>query len=651
MSTYEPIHPTADAALAAAKDNWRRSVEAELKGASFEKKLLTRTFEGVTLQPLYTRADVQARPAHEALLARPAGAAPFLRGTRASGYAGKSWAVAQEIAAPDAEEFNRCLREDLMGGQDAAVLTARSSARPCGIELSDTNELATALEGVELAVLPVHIDAGLDATGLGAALLKLGAEKLGCTGELTGSATADPLANWAAGGGLPTGYGEALDALAAWTKNAASVAPSLRTIGVDGGLWAEAGGTAVHELACALSATVEYLRESQKRGVPLGVSVPRLVVRFSSGPQFLMETAKFRAWRPLLARVVVALGGDAAHSGRAAVHASTTRWNKTRLDPHVNMLRVTTEAFAAVLGGVDALHIAPYDAIAGGLASGDGVSRRIARNVHALLAEEFGATAPADPAGGSWCIESLTDELARKAWAQFQTFEKLGGFAAALRAGEPQKLVAAAASEKAQAFGARRSGLVGTNLFPNLKETPLPAAPVFKVDAVYACELRDLIAAVEPFRAASGFEALRDASEAFAARTGARPRVFVAKMGAVLQHKARADFAAGFFAPGGFELLAKQSFATAADAAAAATVSGAPIAVLCSTDDTYPELVPAFASALRASSPGVTLVLAGLPADAAVRDAFSAAGIDLFIHLRAPVEETLAQLLKKIGAL
>ena len=648
MSTTALTTNTADAALTAAKDNWRRNVEAELKGASFEKKLLTRTFEGVTLQPLYTRADIASRPEHAAMLSRPAGSTPYLRGTRASGYAAKSWEVAQEIAAPDAREFNRRLREDLMGGQDAAVIVSRSTARPDGIDIADTTSLGVALDGIELAVLPVHIDAGVDATALGAALLKLGSEKLESTEELAGSVTADPLANWAAGGGLAASYSDALDALASWTKNAASAAPSLRTIGVDGRLWAETGGTAVHELACALSATVEYLRELQVRGVPLAVSVPRLVVTLSSGPQFLMETAKFRAWRPLLARVVAAMGGDATLSGWATVHASTTRWNKTRLDPHVNMLRVTTEAFAAVLGGVDALHIAPYDAIAGDKASGDGVSRRIARNVHALLAEEFGATAPADPAGGSWCIESLTDELARKAWAQFQTFEKLGGFSAALRAGEPQKLVAAAAAEKAQAFGARRSGLVGTNLFPNLKETSLPPAPA---NAPGQPVTKEIIAAVTPFRAAAGFEALRDASAAYAARTGARPRVFVAKMGPVLQHKARADFAAGFFAPGGFELLAKKSFATAAEAAEAAAASGAPIAVLCSTDDTYPELVPGFAAALRASRPEMTLVLAGLPADAAVRDAFSAAGIDLFIHLRAPVEETLASLLKKIGAL
>ncbi len=156
---------------------------------------------------------------------------------------------------------------------------------------------------------------------------------------------------------------------------------------------------------------------------------------------------------------------------------------------------------------------------------------------------------------------------------------------------------------------------------------------------------------MRPFRAATAFEAMRDASAAYATATGARPRVFLAKMGPVLQHKARADFTSGFFAPGGFEALGKQTFNDAAEAGRAAAASGAQVAVICSTDDAYPALVPAFCAAARAANPALILVLAGLPADDATRDAFTAAGIDLFIHLRAPVEETNANLLKKIGVL
>jgi methylmalonyl-CoA mutase len=634
-------------ALETALVTWRKTVEAELKGAPFEKKLLTKIFEGITLKPLYTRADLAERPGHLAALARPAGAVPFLRGTRAAGYAGKPWEVAQEIAAGTAEEFNTRLREDLMGGQTAAVLRLDSPARPEGLPLEAPGALAAALKDVALAAVAVHINAGADATRVANHFITLAGEVGVDCSALTGSLTADPLGVWAAGGALPLPLAAAYEALAAWAKRAAVVAPQLHTIGIDARLWAEAGGSAVLELACALAACVEYLRELRERGVPLEISAPRLRATFAAGPQFLMETAKFRAWRPLLVRAVVALGGEAVLAGEAAVNAVTARWDKTRLDAHVNMLRVTTEALSAVLGGVDSLHIAPFDSL-DGIGGGDSFSRRIARNVHAILAEEFGVTAPADPAGGSWCVESLTDELARKAWAQFQQFEAAGGFAAALRAGLPQKLAAAGAKEKAQAAGERRLGVVGTNLFPNLKETPL--APLARRPVTGAWSQERIEAAV-PFRVAAGFEKLRDASADHAKRTGKRPRVFLAKMGPIAQHKARADFAAGFFAPGGFELVAKQTFATADEAAQAAAASGAEVAVLCSTDETYPALAPAFAAALKAAKPSVSLVLAGLPADQVVQDAFTAAGFDLFIHLRAPVEETLATLLKKIGAL
>lgn len=620
--TIPPI-PEADK-LASAKAAWRSQVEAELKGAPFEKKLLTRTFEGIVLQPLYTRLDTAGVAAD----VRPA--------PRSTG-----WRVAQEIAAPDALVFNKLLREDLMLGQDAAALVLRSAARPDGLDSGGGIEAA--LDGVALDAVPVHVSAGACAADAGASLLALAAKTGVSAAALTGSVTADPVAELAAGGGLPVPLDQLYASLAAWSRRAGAEAPRLKTIGVEAALWAEAGGTAVQELGYALATAVAHVRELAARGFAPAEAFARLRVTLAAGPQFLVETAKFRAWRPLLARVAAAYGADASN---ASLHAATTRWNKTRLDPQVNMLRVTTEAFSAVLGGVDALHIAPYDALGAPQAS-DAMARRVARNVHALLAEEFGALAPTDPAGGAWCVESLTAELSRKAWVLFQEVEKSGGMIAALRAGEPQRALAAAAKEKAQAVGTRRYGLVGTNLFPNLRETPLPA-PAAQVPFVAT---HDLVTAVKPFRAAAAFEAMRDASAAYAARTGARPRIFLAKMGPVLQHKARADFTTGFFAPGGFEMVGKQTFSDAAEAGRAAAASGATVAVLCSTDDTYPTLVPEFCAAARGAKADLTLVLAGLPADEAAKNVFSAAGIDLFIHLRAPVEETNANLLKKIGAL
>ena len=684
MSSVNETPVTPANALTDALARWKKTVEAELKGASFDKKFVTRTFEGVALQPLYTRADLAGLPD---LAARP-GEAPYLRGVRPQGYKERTWEIAQEIAVRAPKEFNASLVADLMHGQDSVVLAPETATR-AGVAISSLSDLTAALAGVDLGAVPAHLRVGADALPLAALYLNLARERGIAWERLSGSLAADPLGEWIETGKLPDSLDSLYASLGAWTTWSAKFAPRLQTIGVNAAIWGDAGGTAVQELAFALAAATDYLRALDQRGVTPDVAGARVAFHFAVGPQFFTEIAKFRALRPLWTRVLAGFGVSEVIAARATVRVTTGRWNKTLLDPHVNMLRVTTEALSAVLGGVDSLHIAPFDEVRGAT---DDFSRRIARNVHTLLAEEFSFTQTADPAGGSWYVEKLTDELARKAWALFQTIEGHGGLAAALRQGIPQKLVAEATAEKADAVGKRRLGLVGINLFPNLKEKPAaPRAPQssgavtrgstpiagispgaawpVRFEAALAAarsgagldQLAQLshpapvaekeIVTVAAWRASAGFEKLRAASDAYAARIGHRPRVFLAKIGPAIQHKARADFSAGFFAPGGFEILAKQSFDTAEAAAEAAAASGAPIAVLCSTDETYPTLVPAFAAATKeARVGGLTVVLAGLPADPAVVASYRAAGVIEFIHIRASVHDLLAKLLKQIGA-
>jgi methylmalonyl-CoA mutase len=626
--------------LSAALAQWRKTVESELKGVPFEKKLVTRTPEGTALQPLYTRLDLAGVPD----LGSSPGGAPFLRGTAGSSAAGRTWEYCQEIPAATAADFNRALLRALMQGQNSVSLPAKFAG--------DSATVAQALETVAIECVPVHLDTGAVARPLAMNYLAAAQARGIPAAKLTGSITADPLGEWVRNGKLAAPLAAQLDALAEWTSAAQTAAPALRTVGVSTVAWSDAGATATQELAFALAAGVDYLRELARRDVAVATTAARMRFTFAVGPQFFSEIAKFRAFRALWARVMAAFGAGAAAKD-VVVHARTGSWNKTLHDVHVNMLRVTTEACSAVLGGVDSLHVSPYDEVCG---TSDEISQRIARNVHTLLAEEFHFTDTSDPAGGSWYAEKLTDDFARRAWKLFQEIEALGGYAAALRAGMPQKLVNASAADKDDAISKRRAGLIGTNLFPNLREKPPvvkapdPGAAAAGAGASSAGAYEE-IATVKARRAAEGFEELRRAADGFAQRSGARPKVFVAKIGPVKQHKARADFTAGFFAVGGFELAGKAAFESAEAAAQAAVASGAPIVVLCSTDETYPELVPAFGKALKAAKPEVAFVLAGLPAEATTVAAFREAGVDEFIHVRANVREVLANFLKKIGAL
>lgn len=665
-------------ALTAALTAWRKVAEADLKGAPFEKKLITRTAEGIAIQPLYTRADIAGLS-----LGSVPGEAPFLRGGERCGYRGRIWEFAQEILAPTAGDLRSAVLAGLAGGQGSIILA------PVAADV-DVDTFRTVLREVALPGVPVHLDAGAEFFPIAATYLACAAEQKVPWDALTGSVTADPLAAWIRAGELPADISGEMDSLAGWTSWAATHAPSLRSVGVNARIWGDAGANAVQELAFALAGAVQYVGALQARGVCPEATFAKLRFQFAIGPTFFTEIAKFRAWRLLLTRVVAAHGAPPAVAAQTRVHAATGRWNKTLLDPHVNLLRVTTEALSAVLGGCDSLHIGPFDEPRGAT---DEFSRRIARNVHTLLADEFGFSDTADPAGGSWYVETLTDQLARKAWTLFQTIQARGGWVSALREGYPQRLVSETAAERADGVEKRRLPLIGTNQFPNPRDRlppPTPPVPVRpggatrrpaalpgipaqagwpeRFEAAIAAaragagapEIAALaplqskpgssIARVEPFRAAAGFERLRALGETLAARAGHPPRVFLAKMGPPRQHQARAEFAATFFATGGFEVLASAAYDAAAAAAAAAAASGAAIAVLCSTDDTYPVLAPAFAVAAKAARPGLKVVLAGLPADPQVVDAFRAAGVDEFIHIRANAHAILARFLNEIGA-
>ncbi len=663
-----PTNPPEEA-LTVALATWRAQVERDLKGAPFEKRLITRTPEGIALNPLYTRADLPVGLETEASLARGATAVAARQTCRRL----------QEIRRPDAEAYNKGVRAALMAGQDAVVVPGADAAARGDWAPAKLESLIAALRDVELTAVPIHFPVATSALPSIAMISAYAAERGLNLESLHGSVAADPIAAAVRSGTVPETWapvwGDAAAAIG-WGK---TNAPGFRTVAVDAAVWSDAGANAVQELGLALAAVAENARALESQNVSLEDLTASLLVRFGIGPRFFMELAKFRAWRVVLAKLLVGLGATAADAAQVEVTAVTARWNKTRLDPHVNMLRATTEALSAVLGGVDGLSIDAFDTPAGGNSS---VGERIARNLHVLLADEFGFNVPTDAAGGSWYVENVSDQLARKAWTLFQQVEEQGGLCAALAAGWVQEQIAGTTKGRNKDYAVRRSGLVGTNLFPNAKDSikagvvaAAPTAAIFvaggendwatrlgkAIDALRAgTPVGDIIvgaqlstvevASLAAYSAAAPFEALRLAAADLTATRGKAPTVFLAKMGPVKQHKPRADFSAGFVAVGGFALAGKTAYETAEAAAQAAVESGADAVVICSTDDTYPDLVPSLAKAVKSAQPNMQVVLAGLPRDEAVQKAFSDAGVDEFIHVRADVPATLGRMLNRLGA-
>ena len=661
-------------------EQWKEAAVTLLEGASYDKRLRTPLPEGITLEPLY-RADDVAALKHRGSLP---GQAPFVRGPRAAGYAKTRWLISQELAAETPQELAVVAREALARGQDELNLSLEQLPSLAGLD--------TAFEGIDLTQTSVFLRSGALALPATAALLAL-AERRGVPSDaLRGCIGADPLGVLVSRGSLPCSLEQAFRDLALATRHVSEHAGGLQTIAIDGLPYRDAGGSTVQELGYVLANAVEVLRTLRLAGLSVEEIAPRLRFCLGLGSNLFVEIAKLRAARLLWSRVLEAYGVP-EEKRTVHLHARTARWNTTSLDPHVNLLRGTTEAFSAIVGNVDSLCVAPFDEALG--ATSD-FSRRVARNTQLVLAEECELTHVADPAGGSWYIEWLTDKLAREAWTLFQGVETQGGLAQALRAGGPQKAVADVAAAQREALAERRSLLIGTNVYPLAKERPqtrdaateptnaptadaaeathetlerFRQAPEVGGEDVIALACQALeggatlveltprgdalrVDALPQRRLAADFEDLRQAASAYAEEHGHAPRVLQANIGASRGYRARADWTSGFFQVGGFEVLAGRDFETAAEAAEALRDSGTAIAVLTASDETYARELPGAAQTLRTALPAAgTLLLAGAPADETKETAWRKAGVEIFVNVRVNTYELLAQLLRRIEAL
>jgi len=563
-------------------------------------------------------------------------------------------------------------------------------------------DLGKALEGIDLEKVSLLVRSGASAMPFGVLLAALLRKRKQASSGLRGCVEMDPLGVLTHEGSLPQSLAGAYREMAALTRWAAAQAPNLQTICVHSRAWHESGANAAQELAFTLATGVEYLREMSERELEADVVGPRVRFAITVGENFFMEIAKLRAMRLIWSRAVEAFGGG-EKAQRACLHVRTSHWNKTIYDAHNNLLRATVEAFAGAAGGCDSMQVGAFDEV---FRQPDDFSQRLARNTQLVLQKECELAHVMDPAGGSWYVESLTAELAGRAWSMFQEIEKRGGMAAALAAGYPQQAVAATAAEKIKAARQRRQSIVGVNQYANPKEKapeisaaqPEPfhqrrvrqiasyrtsledaenegvLARLSQIIGLQGVELFD--AAVEAAaagatlgeivralrihdrpcepvqpvrltRPALAFENLRGASERHAAAKGGPPRVFLCNMGELKEYKARADFARGFFAAGGFEVVSRGGFATPAAAAQAFAQSGAPVAVICSTDERYPALVALLIDAIRAENPKAIFILAGYPKEQV--EAHKKAGVDEFIHVRADAVELLEKIQRRLG--
>ncbi|MFH8739273.1 methylmalonyl-CoA mutase family protein [Streptomyces sp. NPDC017964] len=565
----------------------------EVSAEEAEDALSTTLEDGLRAHPLYTPRDATPETGMP-------GFAPFVRGSRAEGQTVGGWDVRQLHSVAD----SGAVLTDLENGVTSLWLTVGEHT---GFPVS---ALPAALDGVYLDLAPVVLDAGTETPAAAAQLLRMYDEAGIAADAVRGSLGGDPL-------GHEARTGESYDGAPVYELAGRCVAdrPGLRALMVDALPYHEAGGSTAQELGCSLATGVAYLRALTSAGLNTQQALAQLEFRYAASADQFLTIAKFRAARRLWGRVAEACG--APQHGAQLQHAVTSPVMMTRRDPWVNMLRSTVATLAAGVGGADAVTVLPFDQALG---LSDGFARRIARNTSTILIEESHLARVIDPAGGSWYVERLTDELAHAAWDFFQEIERAGGQAAALRSGMIRERLAESWSLRSRNLAKRREPVTGVSEFPFLDEKPVVREPAPEAPS----------GGLPRVRRDEAFEALRSRSDAHLAASGSRPRVFLAPLGPAAAHSARLTFAANLFQAGGIEPVADGTFEE----------SGAQAVCLCSSDQVYAEQAETAAQQLRAAG-ARQVFLAGRPA--------AYAGVDTYVFAGCDAADVLSATLDRMG--
>jgi methylmalonyl-CoA mutase len=582
---------------------WLKLVDTVLKDSGFDETLVARSYDGIRVEPLYAKSERPPAP---------------IRAAHAP------WRVAQRVDHPDPPAANALALADLEGGADALTLVfaPAGAARGFGLPAPDVDGLDQALAGVRLDLVPIRLDAGDAAAAAAAAIVALAERRGQALADLDIDLGLDPVGA-AARSGTPAASRESA------MGDAANALADLRARGftgrmflADGRPYHEAGASEAQELAAVLATAVTYLRTLESRGQSLGEARDALSFLLVADADAFFTIAKLRALRRLWMRVEDACG---VAPKPIRLHAETAWRMMTRRDPWVNMLRGTVAVFSAAVAGADTITALPFTAALG---LPDAFARRIARNTQLVLAQEANLWRVADPAAGAGGFEALTDELCEKAWALFQDLEREGGIAASLAAGALQARIGAVRAARDNAVATRREPITGTSEFPDLDETPVSVLIPSPLAVRQSAAVADEALALPSMRSAEPYERLRETSDAQLARTGARPKVFLANLGPLAGFTARAAFAKNFFEAGGVEAVMNDGFASHEAMLAAFKDSAAKLACICAPDSIYESLAVSSARALL-SHGARQLYVVGRPDD--LQEQLKDAGVSAYI--------------------
>jgi len=471
---------------------WMDKITSDLKGADFNKKLVWKTSEGFDVMPFYRQEDLENLKYIDSL----PGEFPYMRGRRTEN---NFWKIRQNINVTGFGAANRKALDILMKGIDSI-----------GFYIADPETITRENIGLLLKeICPEAVELNFLTDGKAKELTGFLLEYFESTNadiqRISGAVEADPLSRLMLNGTLCIPVDKGLDYLADVARMVSPL-PRFKAIHLNASNFGNAGADVVQELAFGLAMGAEYVAQLSDRDITPADAASKIRFSFGTGPDYFKEIAKLRAARLIWSAIMNSFLPGMTEPAKMEIHCVTARWNKTVYDPYVNILRTQTEAMSAILGGTDSLTVEPFDIV---FRQPDEFSERIARNQQLILREESYFDKVADPAAGSYYIETLTDLIAAGAWKLFLEVEENGGFLESLRKGFIQGKIRESASGRLADVSKRKIVLLGTNLYP-VQDEPLPTGTVQDKILSKASSPKDVI--VEPvklFRAAEVFEKLR----------------------------------------------------------------------------------------------------------------------------------------------
>lgn len=600
---------------------WEEKIQQDLKGADYEKKLIWKPFEGLKVRPYYRMEDLE-QIAHMNSLP---GSYPYVRGNQP---VSNHWELRQIIDASRPAEANARALEALNRGAEAITFLMGP--------ISYQEEMDILLKGIDLTIAPVHFCASFSYSILVDLLLNTLKKYKIDPARALGSFDFDSIGYYTLHGEFYNSAEDNFNELACLINLVNNKLPQFRCLNINGQHFHNSGANVVQELAYALAVASDYFNELTGRKVNPDQISRTLQMSLATGSDYFVEIARIRAARMLFARLAEQYGcsGDAR---KVYLHAINATFNKTLYDPYVNMLRTTTESMSAAIAGADAISCLPLNTV---YAAMDPFTERVARNTQILLKEESHLDKIVDPSAGSYYIENLTDSIARLAWEEFLKVEAMGGYMKAFAQGYIPAEVEKSANQKLMDIATRKTSVLGTNIFPNLKEE--------MVNDIQKETTRKPQGGLKPVRGAEAFEALRLATEKYVKAGNKKPSVLLIGYGNLAMRKARANFATNFFGVAGYQILDEFEASDLKQTLHHIMETDPAIIVYCSSDEEYSGMATdIMQAASKESSVKGIHVIAGYPKD--TLEALKAAGAGDFIHVRSNLLESLTQYQKRFG--